>query len=233
MKVYRRDGTIICEGESIRSVCENEKANLREANLQSANLREANLRYADLRGANLQYADLRYANLQSANLQEADLREADLLKADLRYADLRGADLYYTSLQYADLREANLRGAIDLVKIMGVIQGNFYYKRFGKNLVNNDYQFYVGINKIRKDEIFEADERVLCGYPGFHFASRSWCAVNYPDRPYEALIQIPKGAKINEPWATDGKASADMIKIIQVFDTTTGEDVTDQFRKRS
>jgi hypothetical protein len=40
-----------------------------------------------------------------------------------------------------------------------------------------------------------------------------------------------KGAKINEPWATDGKASADMIDITQVFDTKTGEDVTDEFRR--
>ena len=36
---------------------------------------------------------------------------------------------------------------------------------------------------------------------------------------------------INEPWATDGSASANAIIIIQVWDTKTGEDVTDQFKK--
>jgi hypothetical protein len=39
-------------------------------------------------------------------------------------------------------------------------------------------------------------------------------------------------AKINEPWATDGKASADKIDILQVFDTKTGKDVTEQFKPR-
>ena len=114
---------------------------------------------------------------------------------------------------------------------MGVMNGNFYYKRFNENLKNNEFQFYVGINKLKEGEIFADDERELCSYPGFHFASKSWCKANYPDRPYEALIRIPEGAKINEPWATDGKASADMIDIIQVWDTKTGEDVTDKFRK--
>jgi len=38
------------------------------------------------------------------------------------------------------------------------------------------------------------------------------------------------GAKINEPWNSKGEASADMIEIIQVFDTVTGEDVTEQYR---
>ena len=64
----------------------------------------------------------------------------------------------------------------------------------------------------------------------FHFASKSWCDLNYGDRPLEAKIRIPEDAQINEPWATDGKASADMIEIIQVFDVATGEDVTDQYR---
>ena len=54
--------------------------------------------------------------------------------------------------------------------------------------------------------------------------------VNYGNRPLEAKIRIPLDAKINEPWATDGKASTDMIEIIQVFDVETGEDVTDSYR---
>ena len=112
---------------------------------------------------------------------------------------------------------------------MGVTQGNFYWKRFNYGLNNNGYQFKVGLNVLNPHETFADDDRVLCSYPGFHFASKSWCDVNYGDRPLEAKIRIPEDAKINEPWATDGKASADRIEIIQVFDVATGEDVTDQY----
>jgi hypothetical protein len=108
--------------------------------------------------------------------------------------------------------------------------GNYYWKRFDEGLCNNKYQFTVGINKLREGELFADDERKTCDYPAFHFASRSWCAVNYSGRPLEAKIRIPEGAKINEPWGTDGKASADMIEIIQVFDVASGKDVTDQYR---
>ena len=114
---------------------------------------------------------------------------------------------------------------------MGVEAGNFYWKRFDEGLKNNDFQFFVGLNTTREGEEFAADDRVLCSYPGFHFASRSWCAVNYANRPLEAKIRIPEDAQINEPWATDGKASADKIEILQVFDTVTGEDVTGQYRR--
>ena len=114
---------------------------------------------------------------------------------------------------------------------MGVEPGNIYWKRFDVGLNNNNYQFYVGINTLREGENFAADERILCSYPGFHFASRSWCSVWYADRPLEAKIRIPEDAKINEPWATDGKASADKIEILKVFDTKTGKDVTDQYRR--
>jgi hypothetical protein len=110
--------------------------------------------------------------------------------------------------------------------------GNIYWKRFGADLCNNNYQFYVGINTLRKGEVFADDERILCSFPGFHFASRSWCALYYSDRPLEAKIRIPEDAKINEPWATDGKASADKIEILQVFDTVTGEDVTGQYKRK-
>jgi hypothetical protein len=134
------------------------------------------------------------------------------------------------SLDYASLNGASLDYAIGLYKLIGVIPGNSYYKRFDSGLCNNGYKFKVGLNKLRDGEIFASDERVLCSYPGFHFASKSWCAVNYPERPLEALIKIPEGAQINEPWATDGKASADMIEILQVWDVATGEDVTDQYR---
>ena len=168
--------------------------------------------------ANLSYADLFSANLSSANLSSANLRYADLRSADLRSADLRCANLSYANLSYAD----------GMLKILGVTPGNKYWKRFGKTLKNNGFQFILGLNKIKGT--FASDERVLCSYPGFHFASRSWCAVNFPERPLEALIRIPEDAQINEPWATDGKASADMIEILQIFDTITGEDITCQFK---
>jgi hypothetical protein len=114
---------------------------------------------------------------------------------------------------------------------MGVEPGNCYWKRFGEGLNNNGYQFYVGLNKLREGEVFASDDRVTCSYPGFHFGSRSWCAVNYNGRSLEARIRIPEGAQINELWATDGKASADMIEILQVFDTNTGEDVTEKYKR--
>ena len=208
-------------------------ANLSYANLSSVDLRYADISYADLRYANLRSVDLSYANLSSANLSSANLRYADLRSADLRSADLRCANLSYAYLRSADLRcanlsYANLSYADGMLKILGVTPGNKYWKRFGKTLKNNDFQFILGLNKI--NGTFAADERVLCSYPGFHFASRSWCAVNYPERPLEALILIPEGAQINEPWASDGNASADMIEILQIFDTTTGEDITYQFK---
>ena len=141
-------------------------------------------------------------------------------------ANLSGADLYR-----ANLSGANLKDIKNLIKIMGVEPGNSYWKRFEKGLCNNGYQFYVGLNTLREGEVFAADERIMYSYPGFHFASRSWCAVNYPNRPLEAKIRIPDDAQINEPWATDGKASADKIEILQVFEIRTGKDVTDDYRK--
>ena len=167
-----------------------------------------------------QGVSLAYANLTRANLREANLREADLYGANLREANLREANL----------TRANLINTKGLIKILGIEPGNYYWKRFNKGLNNNGYQFKVGINKLPTNETFASDDRVLCSYPGFHFASRSWCNLYYEDRPLEAKIRIPFEAKINEPWATDGKASADMIEIIQVFDVETGEDVTDQYR---
>ena len=146
-----------------------------------------------------------------------------------------GANLSWANLSRADLSGANLigadlNGAKNLVKIMGVEPGNTYWKRFDGGLNNNGYQFRVGLNVLRDGEIFTDDERVVCGYPGFHFASRSLCKAYYPQRPLEARIRIPLDAKICEPWATDGKASADRIEILQVFDVATGEDVTEKYR---
>jgi hypothetical protein len=212
-------------------------ANLSSANLSRADLSYANLFYANLYGADLSYANLSYANLyganlSSANLYGADLTGADLYGANMSRANLYGANLSSANLSHANLSRANLKDTKNMVKPMGVEVGNFYWKRFEVGLNNNGYQFKVGLNKLRKGEVFDDDERETCTYPAFHFASKSWCAVNYPYRPLEALIQIPKKAKINEPWATDGKASADMINIIKVYDTKTGKDVTRKFKSR-
>jgi hypothetical protein len=219
------------------------RADLTDADLTGADLTRANLTRANLTGADLTDANLTRANLTGAYLTDADLTDADLTRADLTDANLTGADLTDANLTRANLTgayltdanltRANLTDARGLVKTMGVTPGNYYWKRFEKELINRGYQFYVGINELRKNEIFAENPIVTCSYPGFHFASRSWCAVNYPHYPYEALIQIPIDAKINEPWATDGKASADKIIIIQVFDTASGEDVTQNFIKKN
>jgi len=176
-------------------------------------------------------ASLDGANLYCANLEGAFLNRASLNRANLYCANLEGAFLNRASLNRANLYCANLDNTKGLIKIIGVEIGNFYWKRFDAGLINNQFQFRIGINKLLECEKFASDERILCSFPGFHFASRSWCAVNYPKRMLEAKIRIPEGAQINEPWATDGKASADMIEILQVFDVTTGEDVTNKYFK--
>jgi len=237
---HRFTGSVIfsLETESLKLCVEaavKSRANLYNANLYSANLRCADLCSANLRCADLYSADLYSADLCSANLYSADLRCADLCGANLRSANLcganlRSANLCGANLRSADLFSANLKDTKNLVKLMGVEPGNSYWKRFDAGLNNNGYQFKVGLNELRKGEKFADDERKICSSPGFHFASRSWCAAYYPDRPLEARIYLPTDAKINEPWATDGKASADKIFILQVFDVKTGEDVTEKYR---
>jgi hypothetical protein len=207
-------------------------ADLSGAILRNADLRDAELINAILDGADLSGATLTGADLSGATLRNADLRDAELINAILDGADLSGADLSGATLINAILDGADLRNAIGLVKIMGVEQGNIYWKRFDHGLNNNNYQFFVGLNELRVGEIFAADERLMCSYPGFHFGSRSWCNLYYSKRPLEAKIRIPLDAKINEPWVTDGKASADKIEILHVFDTVTGDDVTDKFRRQ-
>ena len=211
-------------------------SNLAGAILRGVDLRGAYLRGADLTGANLTDAILRGADLTDAILRGADLTGANLTDAILRGADLTGADLTGADLGGACLTNAsfdgaNLDGVRGLVKLIGVYPGNYYWKRFKEGLKNNDYQFKVGLNTLRDDEVFASDPRVLCSYPGFHFASREWCKRYYPNKPLEALIQIPEDAQINEPWASDGKASADKIIIHKVFNTETGEEVTDSIEE--
>jgi hypothetical protein len=232
------------ETESLKlcvEVAVKSRANLNRANLSGADLNRANLTGAFLTDANLSGAFLTRANLTGAFLTRADLNRANLTGAfltranltgaDLADADLAGANLAGATLTRAFLTRANLTGAKNMVKIMGVEPGNYYWKRFDECLNNQGYKYYVGLNELRKGEVFADDERIVCSYPGFHFASRSWCAANYPSRPLEARIQIPLDAKINEPWATDGKASADKIIVLQVFEAATGKDVTDKYQR--
>jgi uncharacterized protein YjbI with pentapeptide repeats len=228
-------------------------ANLTKTDLTGANLTEAYLGGADLTGARLDGARLDGARLDGANLDGAsltgstalyranlnrtnltktDFRSANLSSARLHGANLTGANLTGANLTGANLEDANLTNTIGLTKSMRVKPGDIYWKRFNASLINLNYLFKVGLNKLRRGEVFASDERVLCSYPGFHFASREWCAEKYSDRPYEAKIRVPPGAKVNEPWATDGKASADKIEILQVFDTRTGKDVTNQFKHK-
>ena len=61
MYLKRINGDLIGEGESIKEIATNNKANLLGADLLGADLREADLRGANLRGADLQEANLRGA----------------------------------------------------------------------------------------------------------------------------------------------------------------------------
>ena len=185
---------------------------------------------ADLSKADLSKADLSYANLSFTNLHDADLSNANLSNANLHDANLTSANLSKANLSYASLYGANLCNVQGLKKVMGVKVNDIYWKRFDIGLKNFNYQYKVGLNRLREGEVFASDERQMCLFPGFHFASRDWCAEQYSSKPLEAEIRIPEGAQINEPWATDGKASADMIEILRVFDSKTGEDVTESYR---
>jgi hypothetical protein len=162
-----------------------------------------------------------------ANLTGAYLRGANLIGADLSKANLTGANL-----QNAHLNNATLTNTIKPIKSINVKPGDIYWKRFNDGLINFGYPFKVGLNELnlRPGEVFASDERASCSYSVFHFASREWCAKYYSDRPYEAKIGIPMNAKVNEPWKTNGKASADKIEILQVFEVKTGKDVTEQFK---
>jgi len=207
---------------------------LSNADLSLVNLSFAFLYATDLSNANLRHANLYKVDLSNAKLRHADLTSANLTSANLSLANLRHANLSYANLSNANLSYANLYGANlcnvqGLKKVMGVKVNDIYWKRFDIGLKNFNYQYKVGLNRLREGEVFASDERQMCLFPGFHFASRDWCAEQYSSKPLEAEIRIPEGAQINEPWATDGKASADMIEILRVFDSKTGEDVTIKF----
>ena len=105
---------------------ENQKLDLRSADIRGADLHGANLQQTDLRGADLSGADLRGANLwkadldsaklcgsilYEANLQLSNLSEANLSGANLNRAWICGANLHAANLSGASLRGANLQGA--------------------------------------------------------------------------------------------------------------------------
>jgi uncharacterized protein YjbI with pentapeptide repeats len=112
-----------------RSGIEDQRSNLREADLSGAdlsgaNLSEADLSEADLYEANLRRANLRGADLSGANLSGANLSEADLSEADLIGANLSGANLSRTlglplapaipSIDSAILAALEAGGALDM-----------------------------------------------------------------------------------------------------------------------
>jgi len=223
------------------------RADLHGASLTGANLSDANLYRADLRGAclhgvNLSGANLHYANLTGANLTGADLTDADLIDANLtgvnlsdanlHYADLSGtnltgANLIGAHLTYADLSGANLSDATMPTHHFQAKPGKIYWKGIGGNLRNRGYQYKLGLNIV--DGEFADDPRELCSYPGFHIASKKWVSQNWSHNPYLCKVRIPKDAKINNPWANDGKASVDRLEILAVYNMKTGEDVTARF----
>ena len=107
MKLYRINGDLICEGKTVKEICESNKYNLSDANLSGANLSGANLYRANLSGANLSGAYLYRANLLGANLSGANLSGAYLYRANLSGANLLGANLSGAYLSGAKIHFTN------------------------------------------------------------------------------------------------------------------------------
>jgi uncharacterized protein YjbI with pentapeptide repeats len=105
------------EKSTIKEVCQDNKANLSEADLYEANLSEANLRGANLYEANLYGADLSEANLSGANLSGANLYGADLYGANLYGAELQNAK-FYGKGGATKIKKSQLN---DFMKALGVI----------------------------------------------------------------------------------------------------------------
>ena len=96
---------------------EEQKENLRGADLSNMSLVDAKLSNADLYGANLTNVDLSDADLYGANLYNAKLTNANLNGVDLRVSDLTNVDF-----RRVDLTKADIRGAVGLdMKKMGSI----------------------------------------------------------------------------------------------------------------
>ena len=83
------DGKIICEGESdIKTLAENNTADLFRANLSGANLSGADLSRADLSEANLFRADLSWADLSGAKNIEFYLLPSIRILSSIQLNDL-------------------------------------------------------------------------------------------------------------------------------------------------
>lgn len=153
--------------------------------------------------------------------------------------NLRGAYLSGAYLSDADLRGAYLRGAcLENTKMpvhhFQVVPGGVYWKGINGDhrgqMRNNDFVYKLGMNRLPEEETFADDPRRTCSYPGLHIASREWVEINWRSK-YLCKVQVPLSAKINNPWATDGKASVDRLKILKVYDMETGEDLTEIFKE--
>ncbi len=83
------------------------QADLRGKQLPGIHLQKANLKEAKLQSCNFSNAVLSDVNLRKAKLQEANLQ-----RANLENADLRGVNLFEANLQFANLQNANLQGAL-------------------------------------------------------------------------------------------------------------------------
>lgn len=118
-------------------------ANLRNVILYGANLSGANLWKADLSGADLQEANLNSANANGAIFKSANLQRAQLSRAYLIEADLQGASLDGVNLEMATLQKADLRGAINLLKAVGLASADFTNAKLDEGV----RQFLLTINK--------------------------------------------------------------------------------------
>lgn len=88
-----------------------DRINLKKADLRGAQIGQAGLRGAEMQDADLREADMTQSDLREANLQNVDLREADMIQAKLRRANLKHANISQTDLSQSDLRGALLSGA--------------------------------------------------------------------------------------------------------------------------
>ena len=104
LRIYTSRGIWLCSYD-------NQRVNLREADLNGADLSRSHLREADLSGANLIEANLSKTDLRGTDLSGADLSGADLIEADLSRAKLSGAKLSGANLSGANLSRADLSGA--------------------------------------------------------------------------------------------------------------------------
>lgn len=206
-------------------------ANLSNTNLACSIINACNLSRALLDNAKLTNTNITYCSLYGATLREVAAQNAAITNCDARRASFFGAQLRSASVDgtmfsNATFEEADLTNIRGLVRPMGVTPGGIYWKAISRGLENRGYKFKIGLNTLEEGEEFANDPRFLCSYPGFHFAGLEWVKAHYFHRDYLCKIRIPEWAEVNEPYGSDGKASASAIEILQVFLMESGEDVT-------